>query len=571
MKLNELTGRHLYLVVIMITVIGMSLRLWGINWSLPDQRHPIATYHPDELVNLAAAQSADISHGKFDVGFYNYGAFYFYLVGISHSVGRVYHFIPSTQPVPGQALSDVEALKAQAPEQAGRFLMGRLVTAIMGTLTIPVVFAFGRRLYSASAGLLASLLYASAPLAVLHAHFLTVDVPATLFVTLALLYAAKIHSGGGWKDILIAACWTGMAAATKYTAVVCAIAPLTALALQAAGRPSEERWHAVRMAVLMAAVFICASVIVFLAGCPGPLINWSAFWNGSYPDSGVRYELLVHARTGHGYLFVNTDPGWWYHLTVSLRYGLGTPLLLLTLAGVAYALRRRVPGDLLLLIFLGVAFVSTSFSAVRFARYMIPMYPALCLVAARVVVDLRNSLYARRAWITAGALTAISCLATSVGLSRTMSQRDARDLAADYLAAKAMPHATVGFAHVPWFYSPPLSPYWGAVVANVRKTSAPDPPIFDFRMPDSDWDQQVLHPMPDYIVLSNFEVGTEWKRLKLAPAVEFMKLIPEDSAQTRFLPSLVPFISPDDPDAPQDLLYVLPAITIYAPPRTMVH
>src|SRR5689334_15326568 len=45
-----------------ILVLGLFLRFWGIGWSLPDARHPLATYHPDEPVNLGVALSADIPH-----------------------------------------------------------------------------------------------------------------------------------------------------------------------------------------------------------------------------------------------------------------------------------------------------------------------------------------------------------------------------------------------------------------------------------------------------------------------------------------------------------------------------
>src|SRR5581483_10828516 len=47
-------------LLILIVLLGLGLRLWGIGWSLPDVRHPLATYHPDELVNLNAARAADI-------------------------------------------------------------------------------------------------------------------------------------------------------------------------------------------------------------------------------------------------------------------------------------------------------------------------------------------------------------------------------------------------------------------------------------------------------------------------------------------------------------------------------
>ena len=162
-------------------LLGLMLRTAGLTWGLPDARHPLATYHPDELINLSAATAADIPHLQLDIKFYNYGTFYFYLVSLAHTVGRGWGLIPTTP-------NGYDALSPQAaPEQAALFLAGRIVTALLGTATIAVIYFLGRRLYGRKAGLIAALLYAVTPIAVQHSHFLTVDVPATFFVSLALV------------------------------------------------------------------------------------------------------------------------------------------------------------------------------------------------------------------------------------------------------------------------------------------------------------------------------------------------------------------------------------------------
>src|SRR5207244_2053518 len=60
-----------------------------------------------------------------------------------------------------------------------------------------VLAALGRRLYGRVAGLLGAAFYAVAPLAVVHAHFATVDVTATFFVTLALVISARLSDAPG--------------------------------------------------------------------------------------------------------------------------------------------------------------------------------------------------------------------------------------------------------------------------------------------------------------------------------------------------------------------------------------
>lgn len=589
-------------LVFAITAFGLALRLWGIGWSLPDARHPLATFHPDELVNLNAAAQADIAHGKFDIGFYNYGAFYFYLVSFAQTFGRGYHLIPQTPIQTNASLSETAALAQQAPEQAGLFLAGRLVTALLGTATIAVIFALGNRLYGKKVGVVSALLYAIAPLAVVHAHFLTVDVPATFFVALVLLWGARLLAGVTWKDAMLAGVWCGLAAATKYNTVLVIVAPLVALFLafkssrvrtgESKVQPIESdpdnhipasdvsRWPSLQIwqqYLLHAGAVIAVTSIVFLIACPGPWLNWNAFWNGQYQGSGVRYELFEHARTGHGTLFDKTGPGWWYHLVVSLRYGLGLPLLALALAGVGFAIGQRKPADLVLLGFVIIFYLATGFSAVRFARYLIPIYPALCVLAAQLAThrfraDLRvlTVLYASCGIVVTFYTAVYTCC-----LVHAMSQPDPRDVAANYLEKNAPQGASIAFARIPWFFSPPLSPLWGALPSGVRARSADDTSRFVFRIPTKykdvsapdraavEWDTALLNPLPDYVILSNFETNNDIGRLKMERPTQFVDSVQRNFRPVVFSPAYVPGISPATEPIPEDLLYILPVITVY--------
>ena len=209
-------------LLVLTLLLGLLLRGAGLTWSLPDARHPLATYHPDELINLSAATAADIPHLQLDIKFYNYGTFYFYLVSFAHTLGRGWGLIPTTP-------NGADSFSPQAaPEQAALFLAGRLVTALLGTATIAVIYALGRRLFGRKVGLLAALLYAVTPIAAQHAHFLTVDVPAAFFVSLALLWAARLLTRQTWADYVLAGVWCGLAAATKYNTGLVLIAPLLA-------------------------------------------------------------------------------------------------------------------------------------------------------------------------------------------------------------------------------------------------------------------------------------------------------------------------------------------------------
>ncbi|CEK15775.1 ArnT family glycosyltransferase [Chthonomonas calidirosea] len=527
-----------------ITLLGFLLRLFGITWSLPNAHHPFATYHPDELINLSAALQADIPHLKLDIGFYNYGTFYFYLVSLAETIAAGYGLLPSPQ-------------TPNAAHQAALFLVGRLVTVLMGTLTIPVVFALGRRLYGARIGWWAGLFYAVAPLAVVYGHFLAVDVPANLFVALALLWSARLVESDSARDGLLAGIWVGLAAATKYTAGVVIVAPLIALCW-------AKSPHRLRTAVLVG----LGVLLAFFVGCPGPLVNWNIFWNGlpGYPGSGVYYELFVHSRQGHGLLFAHTGPGWWYHLIISFPWGLGLPLYAAALWGVGVAGRRRTIGDRLLLLFTALYFLIIGFSAVRFARYTLPLFIPLAVLTARGLEEVHGNRARER--LQQGLLTVVALLTLllSVGWVRRMVAPTPQDRAAAYLWHVLPPGASVAFPTIPWFYSPPLSPLFGLPSPVQRAKAAQEDTRFRLRIPSREWDRSVLSPLPDAVVFSNFETMHPL-RLALPSARRFLAALPRDYKRVYFGSGPPLGAPPWQTIIPDDFLYVCPKVTVCIAPK----
>lgn len=540
-------------LLVLTVLLGLMLRTAGLTWSLPDTRHPIATYHPDELINLSAATAADIPHLQLDIKFYNYGTFYFYLVSFAHTVGRGWGLIPTTPH--GYDVFSKEA----APEQAALYLTGRIVTDLLGTATIAVIYFLGRRLYGRKAGLLAALLYAVTPIAVQHSHFLTVDVPATFFVSLALLWAARLLTRQTWADYVLAGFFVGLAAATKYNCGLVLIAPL--LAHRCNKNPKTCDTH--RAAHLF--VLLTAAVFAFLIACPGPIINFDAFWNGTYPGSGVRYELFEHSRSGHGDLFTNTGLGWIYHLVVSLRYGMGSPLLLLSLAGIAYAVKKRRPEDGILLAFILLYYGLAGFSAVRFARYMIPLFPAFSVLAARFIVAPFPRPVLGKLMAGIAAVVVFCAFGSSALLDMHLTALNSRDFFADYLEHHAPQGATIAFAKIPWFYSPPLSPLFGAPAAPIRAEAAEQTTRFQLIMPKSEWDTGVLSPKPDYFIISDLETANAVNRLHEPAAVHFMQALKTGSWQTMRSPyaAHLGLFGPEVWNAPEDMRYPDPDVTLY--------
>lgn len=545
--------------MLIITLIGFLLRVYGLRWGLPNA-HRYFSYHPDEGLNLAAAIRADTLHGHLDTHFYHYGTLYFYIVSFALSIARGWgflHHLPAGMVIP-----------------ASYYLTARWVTVIMGTATIALVYGLGRRLYGEMTGLLAAAGAAITPLAVVHSHFATVDVPATFFVVAALYSGAGLIHKPTNKGYLKCGLLAGLAGATKYNAALVVLGPAL---VWLAGTPDEDQSPATdhaqpihsksyrkrNYAHLLA--LLGAVLGGFLIGCPGPLINWYGF----YRD--FTYEL-TKSQQGMGLLFVKTGNGWWYHFVVSLRYGMGIPLLLVCTAGVGMALVRRTRADLLLLGFLIPYYGVIGWAQVRFMRYVIPILPVLVILGARLLTEPFPKMPRLNRILQAiGVLVVLHAGFLCVAMDHPFGVPDARGAAARWLEKNAPPGATVGFATTPWYYSPPLSPWFGAPPWPVRREAAQEMSRFQAVLPPLDqngypteWNLAVLDQNPQYVIVSNLE-SEDPKRLKLPDAMAFYRRLHRDYRPVVFacVPEAMGLRLKVPAYLPNDLLYILPKITIY--------
>jgi hypothetical protein len=139
--------------------------------------------------------------------------------------------------------------------------------------------------------------------------------------------------------------------------------------------------------------------------------------------------------------------GWWYYLSVSLRFGLGLPLLAFGLGGLAVIVARDWRKALLLLSFPAAYFALAGSLRLLFVRYALPVVPFLCISAAIAVTALVSRITARRP-SARGALAALVALvvvapsARSVILfNRIVAQRDNRVLVSEWIERHA-PHGS---------------------------------------------------------------------------------------------------------------------------------
>lgn len=522
-------ARYLPLVILFF---ALTLRLWGITWALPDKTR-LYSYHVDESVVVGHALDLDPLAGRLDPNFYNYGSLTLLLDGLVIRAGRAAGLIEPNSP-------DVRPGGLAVPA-ATELLAARLLSALLGAGTAGFLYGTGRLLYGRPAGLIAGAAYASAPLAVQHGHFATVDAGAVFWVAGSLYFAARYYAAGttppgreaqerpsnrarsfpaSARLLVLAGLFAGLAAAAKYNGGLVLLAGIVAW------------WLARPRTPLPLAGLLAGTGLGFLTGCPGILLNPSAVVRD------VMFEAR-HVSSGHGAVFTDTPPGFLYHIFFNMRWGMTAPLLMVCLLGIVVAVARRRPADAILAAFALPYYLLIALPEVKFARYTLPLFPPLFLLAGAAWEGWRNP-RAQTAFRTLALCAGISALGFSSALNQSMTRQDPRDAAAAYI--RSLPEIrTVGFPAGPWNYMPTLNPFLShpyplvaqeAALQNEPLRLVPSVRMGQDGQPDRD-ENGLLRPFewslplltdpftPDAVVFGELHYN-DWLRTRFAPAREYL-------------------------------------------------
>lgn len=249
----------------LILVIALALRLYGIGWGLPNQWHPYS-YHPDEARLFSYMSNIHPGNLDFNPDDFAYPTFHVLLVG---AILLVLSKIGLVTVVPSIAF-----YAAHPAEFASLFLVGRLVTVILGVASVYLVFKIGEKMYNQRAGLWASFLYAIAPVHVIESHYFTLDVPMAFWMLLTMLFSIYIYRSRNTVWYGAAGLAVGLAASTKYPGAAAVLFILTAHGL-AAKKSDESFFLALKDPRLWVAAII--AIAAFVVGTPYSVLEPARF------------------------------------------------------------------------------------------------------------------------------------------------------------------------------------------------------------------------------------------------------------------------------------------------------
>jgi hypothetical protein len=379
-------SRRETLLLALILVAGAALRLYGLDWDGGQWLHPderqiyftvIGLDWPHSLAEALSPAS------PLNPRFFAYGSLPLYLLKL------VAALLASL----GPSVRNIDNLH----------LIGRPLAAVFDLGTVYLTYRLARRL-DIGYRILAAALVSLAVLHVQLAHFYTVDPLLTFFVMLTLNMAADVAQGGGGRRRIALGVAFGLALATKVNALPLILAvsvahysqgamsnvqPLMINSQSPTSNP-QSRAESLKSNTLRLLSTLAVAVVVFFLAQPYAVIDWRTFLDQTIREAQIARGTLSVPYTLQ---YAGTLP-FLYSAWQAAFWGLGLPLGLVAWAGFAASLvrwlRRGLWADTLLLAWAGPYLIITCLLYTRYMRYMLPLIPVLCLLAARLLAGFKQ-------------------------------------------------------------------------------------------------------------------------------------------------------------------------------------
>lgn len=412
------------LALALVTIAGLALRLWGASWGLP------YAYNLDERAHFVPRAVAFFRSSSLDPDYQ------------LNPSGLMQWIAAALWLFRGGRDGVVEAW---ATDPGSIWITARVASAVLSSAAIVLLYAAGARLFNRRTGLLAAALLAFAFLPAHYGKLALNDAPSLTPTALVVFAAAGIARFGRRRDYLLAGTALGLAVGFKYNAAIMALPLLGATAIHAGGalRPASSReddlphstgrFPNARASALGLVIVACSCFVAFFVMDPYAVLRPGFFKS--------ELEHLSEYTAG-GLLLGETERSGYRYYLWALLWGFGiVPALLLGIGVIRGVLRQRwqaallIPAPVVLLAVIGS-------QGRYFARYELPVYPLLALLAASGGIWAAEAMLRRlrvvgRARYVAGAVLMTGALAQGVVLivhnNVVLSRSDTRTTAREWM------------------------------------------------------------------------------------------------------------------------------------------
>jgi len=413
-----------------VLLLGALFRFYGLNW---DQGYHL---HPDERMIIMVAEKLRLPrplklsslldpNSPLNPKFFAYGNFPLYLLKATSSV---------TSQLLGQKWTTYSHLN----------IVGRVLSVIFDLGTIFLIFKIGEKIFSPKVAVLASFFYTICVYPIQLSHFYAVDIPLNFFILLTLYRLISFYEKQSLKEAVFVGISLGLALASKVSATVLVVSIGTALIfdhllilfkrwrvaflpwwrkiLFFIFRSKKKRFFVgvIKSLLGYGLTIFLSTIITFTIFQPYALIDFPTFWQQISEQNRMTKDAFVFPYTLQ---YVDTPP-YLYHLKNLWLWGMGIGLGTLSVVGAGvymFNLLKRVKTrgeedieakEIILVVFFLAYFLTVGRFAVKFMRYLLPLYPLFCLFAAWLLQLLIGSQKKRIS--LAGKVSLIFAISTSL-------------------------------------------------------------------------------------------------------------------------------------------------------------
>jgi len=381
----------------LIIVVGLGLRLNGVNW---DSGYG---FHPDERdIYMRSGCMFDLltdSPGHAQCGYLNdqpeaepglpgfgtlldpdrsplnphwfpLGSILIYVLLVFRSVIELF--------------TDLDALDMR--------YVGRTLSALADVGSIFLVFVLGRRMYGNGVGVLAAAFTALAVIHIQNSHFYRPETFSVLFTLASFWAMLRMVERRRLRDSALLGLMVGLALAPKVN-VLPLVLPLALAYGYRVLDAVDGRWASITPELVQrilghAALAAVVAVGVFFVSAPYAFIDFGNFVSDLLAQSNMARNAGLWPFTVQ---YIDTPP-FIYQIRQSALWGLGMPLGIVAWLAVPFTLamvfwrRDTLRADLLVLAWVVPSFLLLESFEVRFLRYVFPIMPFLILMGSRMLL-----------------------------------------------------------------------------------------------------------------------------------------------------------------------------------------
>lgn len=334
----------------LILLSAFALRFIGTSYGLPNM------YNSDEPFNVVNALAYGAKK-SLEPTYFVYPALYSYLLagvyGLYYVVGSLFGIFENA----------IDFGAAYFIDPSGIFLWGRILSLLLGTATVALVYRTGLKFFNQTIAVLASVILTLSYVHTDLSHWILLEATLTFFCALAIYFILAFYKEPSAKFCVLAAIVCGLAISTKYNAAFIVLSLIVAIIMQTHQNPAK-----------LAGFFGLSFVGIgagFLVGSPYWLIEPSAYLDTlNYTLSHVSTGMVGHQS------FMPLVWPFWEIIAKDWTVGL------LMVAGFFQVFFRRDKRLLVLLPFVLVSLLVIGFWSRTGVHYLAPVFPALAIYAA---------------------------------------------------------------------------------------------------------------------------------------------------------------------------------------------